>query len=56
MKIKIPVAIPDLSGNEEKYVSDAIKSTWILSTGVGLDVICDGILKGNDFIYPAELI
>lgn len=37
MKIKIPVAIPDLSGNEEKYVSDAIESTWISSTGAYMD-------------------
>ena len=37
MKIKIPVAIPDLSGNEEKYVSNAIKSTWISSTGAYID-------------------
>jgi perosamine synthetase len=29
----IPVAVPDLSGNEEKYVLDAIRSTWISSTG-----------------------
>ena len=25
--------MPDLSGNEEKYVVDAIRSTWISSTG-----------------------
>ena len=31
--ISIPVSIPDLSGNEEKYVVDAIRSTWISSTG-----------------------
>jgi len=30
---KIPVAIPDLNGNEEKYVVEAIHSTWISSTG-----------------------
>ena len=29
----IPVAQPDLSGNEEKYVVDAIRSSWISSTG-----------------------
>lgn len=33
MAIKIPLAIPDLSGNEEKYVLDAVRSTWISSTG-----------------------
>lgn len=31
--IKIPVAIPDLSGNEERYVVEAIRSTWISSSG-----------------------
>lgn len=29
----IPVSAPDLSGNEETYVLDAIRSTWISSTG-----------------------
>jgi perosamine synthetase len=31
--IRIPVGAPDLSGNEEKYVVDAIHSSWIASTG-----------------------
>jgi perosamine synthetase len=31
--IKIPVATPDLSGNEERYVVEAIRSSWISSTG-----------------------
>ena len=31
--LKIPVAMPDLSGNEEKYVVEAVRSTWISSTG-----------------------
>lgn len=30
---KIPVARPDLGGNEEAYVLDAIRTTWISSTG-----------------------
>src|SRR5919106_1167399 len=30
---RIPAAMPDLSGNEEKYVVDALRSTWISSTG-----------------------
>lgn len=29
----IPVAVPDLSGNEEAYVVEAIRSSWISSTG-----------------------
>jgi perosamine synthetase len=29
----IPLAQPDLRGNEEKYVVDAIRSTWISSSG-----------------------
>jgi perosamine synthetase len=33
---RIPVANVDLSGNEEKYVVDAVRSTWISSTGVYL--------------------
>jgi perosamine synthetase len=33
----IPVAKPDLSGNEEKYVADAVRSTWISSTGSYID-------------------
>jgi perosamine synthetase len=31
--ISIPVASCDVAGNEEKYVLDAIRSTWISSTG-----------------------
>jgi perosamine synthetase len=30
---RIPVAAPDLSGREEEYVLDAIRSSWISSTG-----------------------
>lgn len=31
--IRIPVSAPDLRGNEERYVVDAIRSSWISSTG-----------------------
>ena len=30
---RIPLAAPDLSGNELEYVTDAIRSSWISSTG-----------------------
>lgn len=33
----IPVSAPDLSGNEERYVVDAIRSSWISSTGGYVD-------------------
>ena len=36
MKNRIPVAQPDLTGNEENYVVDAIRSTWISSSGAYL--------------------
>lgn len=32
-KITVPIYMPYLKGNEEKYVSDCIKSTWISSRG-----------------------
>src|SRR6185503_8748205 len=34
---KIQIASPDLSGNEEKYVVEAIRSSWISSTGRFVD-------------------
>jgi perosamine synthetase len=30
---RIPVAMPDLSGNEEKYVVEAVRSSWVSSKG-----------------------
>jgi perosamine synthetase len=36
-KPMIPVSAPDLTGNEERYVADAIRSSWISSTGVYID-------------------
>jgi perosamine synthetase len=37
MGMKIPLAQPDLSSLEEEYVVDAIRSTWISSTGKYID-------------------
>ena len=34
---RIPLAVPDLSGLEESYVLDAVRSTWISSTGKYVD-------------------
>ena len=32
-RFRVPVATVDLSGNEEAYVVDALRSSWIGSTG-----------------------
>ncbi len=32
-RVHIPVAMPDLGGNELRYVTDAVLSTWISSSG-----------------------
>jgi len=36
-EIRIPVAKPDLSGNEESYLLEALRSTWISSSGKFLE-------------------
>lgn len=33
----IPMSMPDLSGNEQRYAAEAIASSWISSTGAFLD-------------------
>ncbi|NDC62958.1 MAG: GNAT family N-acetyltransferase [Planctomycetia bacterium] len=33
----LPVAMPDLTGNEERYAVDAIRSSWISSSGAYLE-------------------
>lgn len=35
--MRIPVSRPDLSGNEKRYVCEALDSTWISSTGPFID-------------------
>jgi perosamine synthetase len=35
---RIPVSAPDLTGNEEAYVLDAVRSSWISSTGRYVDM------------------
>lgn len=37
VSIRIPVAAPDLSGNEEAYVLAALRSSWISSSGPYID-------------------
>ena len=36
-QITLPVSSPDLTGNEEAYVVDALRSTWISSAGKYVD-------------------
>jgi perosamine synthetase len=63
----IPVGQPDLSGNEEKYVVDAIRTSWISSTGPYIDrferefaTVCDtrfaiGVCNGTAALHLALL-
>src|ERR1035437_6225547 len=65
--IMIPIAVPDLTGNEEQYVVEAIRSTWISSTGKFVDrferefaTMCDvetalGVCNGTVALHLALL-
>lgn len=67
MTSRIPVAAPDLSGNEEAYVLDAMRSSWISSTGPYVDrfeslfaELCDvdaaiGVCNGTIALHLALL-
>ena len=46
-----PVAIPNLSGNEFKYLTDAFLSTWISSTGYYIDKFEDKFSSYSDCEY-----
>src|SRR3954463_10170584 len=39
---QIPIAVPDLSGREEEYVVQAIRSSWISSNGAFLSAFEKG--------------
>ncbi len=43
--IKYPVAAPDLSGNEARYVQECVESTWISSAGKFLNQFEAGIAQ-----------
>jgi len=46
-----PVAIPNLGGNEFKYLTDAFLSTWISSTGSYIDKFEDAFSSYSDCEY-----
>jgi len=46
-----PVAIPNLGGNEFKYLTDAFLSTWISSTGSYIDKFEDSFSSYSDCKY-----
>jgi perosamine synthetase len=45
MKSKIPLALPDLNGNELKYLQKCIKSSWISSSGEFINRFEEGFAK-----------
>ena len=51
----IPLEFMKTSKIEPPYKIELVKLEDLLpAKSLGLDVICNGILHGNDFIYPAE--
>ena len=50
----LPVYRPDLSGNEARYVQEAMESTWISSTGAFLDRFRQafGDIVGTPYVLP----
>jgi hypothetical protein len=50
------IPLPFMQSNDKGGFDVGIKSLDELMPGAhpGLDVICDGILNGTPFIYPAE--
>jgi hypothetical protein len=52
----IPVACMQPTAAASSYVVELMSLNELLpGSDPGLDVICNGILHGSDFIYPAEL-
>lgn len=50
-----PVAIPNLGGNELKYLTDAFLSTWISSTGSYVDKFEDAFSSYSDCKYGVTM-
>jgi perosamine synthetase len=49
--VHFPVAIPNLNGNEFKYLTDAFLSTWISSSGKYIDKFEDAFSSYSDCSY-----
>lgn len=55
MSERIPLAQPDLTGQEEAYVVDAIRSTWISSTGKYLQLFEQDLAEVCDTKHAAAV-
>jgi len=54
-KINLPVAIPNLNGNEFKYLTDALLSTWISSSGIYINKFEDNFSDYSDCAYGVSV-
>lgn len=54
-KSHFPVAMPNLAGNELKYLTDAFLSTWISSSGRYLDLFEENFSNYSDCKYGAAV-